>query len=34
MKVSKKKLSRNEVAKLSEAELIRLIHIQLWNPLV
>ncbi len=26
------KLSRNEVAELSEAELIRLIRIQRWNP--
>ena len=25
-------LSRNEVAKLSEMELIRLIRIQRWNP--
>ena len=24
-------LSRNEVAELSEAELIRLIHVQQWN---
>ena len=32
MKVSRKRLSRNEVAELSETELIHLIRIQRWNP--